>query len=181
MTPLQLLEEVQDRFILLFHDDEAILHRLLRRALGKYQDKAGVLLQMNTSETLIPLPDLCAGIAACSDAKGRYIPAQLDTEDCALRLESSAKHQSPYVILYFANLRDWPLEKPLPSECLELVSDYLEALIALPNTGRAWKVMASTHLSTADLPSTEEAQARITALEIQMEEAKAVIPPLLVL
>ena len=45
MTPLELLEEVKGRFVVLYHNNDAALRRLLQQALGKYQDKAGVLLQ----------------------------------------------------------------------------------------------------------------------------------------
>ena len=41
MTPSQVLEEAKGRFVVLYHDSPEALERLLRQALGKFQDKAG--------------------------------------------------------------------------------------------------------------------------------------------
>ncbi len=49
---------------------------------------------------------------------------------------SRDKHEPPYCMVYFADLRSWPLDEALPQDCVPLLADYLEALIALPNTQR---------------------------------------------
>ena len=92
MTPLELLEEVKGRFIVLYHRDDAALKRLLRQALGKYQDKAGVILQTSyeagTKEAEIP--DLYLTVAACQDEDGRFVPVFVDDENKKLVFDVSA-------------------------------------------------------------------------------------------
>lgn len=179
MTPLELLEEVKGRFIVLYHNDEAALKRLLKQALGKYQDKAGVILQTYypAGTTEADLPDLYLTVASCHDEKGQFIPVYVD--DVNRKLFFDITDSSLKIRLYWlARLRDWPEEKDLPYGCVGLVSDYLEALIDIPNTHRTRDAWHDINGPIQDLPSVQDLKNRLAELELQMEECRAIVPAL---
>ncbi len=181
MTPLELLEEVKGRFIVLYHNDDAALKRLLRQALGKYQDKAGVILQTcyeaGTKEA--EMPDLYLTVAACQDGDGRFVPVFVDDENKKLVFDVSADNLK--IRLYWlARLRDWPDDRELPYGCVGLVGDYLEALIDIPNTQRTRDAYSDIQGPTQDLPSLQDLRARLSDLELQMEDCRAIVPAMLI-
>lgn len=182
MTSLELLEEVKGRFVVLYHNDDTALQRLLRQALGKYQDKAGVILQSRfeagTKEA--DFPDLYLAVAGCHDEMHRHVPVQVD--EAAGKLLFYPEADSGALTLYWlARLRDWPPDRPLPYGCVGLVGDYLEALIDIPNTSRTRDSYHGMGGPIPDLPSLQEMRARLTELEQQMEECRAILPASLVI
>lgn len=182
MTPLELLEDVKARFVVLYHNDDAALQRLLRQALGKYQDKAGVLLQSSipagTKEA--DFPDLYLTVTGCHDEMHRHVPVKVD--DVARKLLFYPEDDSgPLTLYWLARLRDWPVNRQLPYGCVGLVGDYLEALIDIPNTSRTRDAYHGMDGPIPDLPSLQEMRARLTELEQQMEECRAILPVSLVI
>ena len=182
MTPGELLEEVKGRFVVLYHNNDAALRRLLQQALGKYQDKAGVLLQTRypAGTTEAEFPELYLTIAGCHDEMLRHVPVFVD--DIKGRLVFSPETSSgPLTLYWLARLRDWPDDRPLPYGCVGLVGDYLEALIDIPNTSRTRDAYHGMDGPIPDLPSMQELRARLTELEQQMEECRAILPVSLVI
>lgn len=180
MTPLELLEEVKGRFVVLYHNNDAALRRLLRQALGKYQDKAGVLLQTRypAGTTEADLPELYLTVAGCQDEMLRHVPVFVD--DAEGRIVFSPEASGSLTLYWLARLRDWPDDRPLPYGCVGLVGDYLEALIDIPNTSRTRDAYHGMDGPIPDLPSMQEMRARLTELEQQMEECRAILPVSLV-
>lgn len=182
MTPLELLEEVKGRFVVLYHQDDAALRRLLKQALGKYQDKAGVILQSCYPAGVgeAELPELYLGVAGCQDETGRHVPVFVD--DAKRKLHFDVSESSGALRLYWlARLRDWPEDRELPYGCVGLVGDYLEALIDIPNTQRSRSAWHDIQGPTQDLPSVQELKARLAELELQMEECRAIVPAMAVI
>lgn len=183
MTPQELLDEVKGRFVVLYHDNDAALQRLLRQALGKYQDRAGVLMETRypagTLET--DLPDFFLGVAACQDEACRFVPVTVDEESQKLRFQPGTANAGELTLHWLARLRDWPLDKPLPHGCTGLVGDYLEALIDIPNTARTRDAYHAIDGPVADLPSLQELKSRLAELELSMEENRAILPSIMVI
>lgn len=182
MTPTQILEEVKTRFMVLYHHDPNTLERLLRQALGKFQDKAGVILEVWFEEPIFELPPHFRAIAGCSDSKRRYIAHRFERDDDGkryLRLLPRSKHVAPFCLSYFCSLRDWELKEELPTDCEALVADYLEALIAILNTKKEREAYLQSGMQDAaqTLLTEQELRQRVTDLEKEMEDNKAIIPP----
>lgn len=179
MTPKQVLEEAQSRFMVLYHDDPAALERLLRQALAKMQEKAGVLAEMWTEDTAFPTPQHMSSIASCCDAQRRYVPFRFDVEHGSVTLLPHPKNTAPFCLIYFLNLRDWEEDKDLPGQCTSLLTDYLEALIAVPNTQRQKETYLVTGMQSAaqELPQISELKMRCAEIEQAMEDNKAIVPP----
>lgn len=155
---------------------------LLYRALGKFQDKAGVILEAWYDEPIFELPPRFHGIAGCCDSKRRHIAHRFEKSEEGqklIRLLPRSRHTAPYCLSYFCSLRDWGMEDELPGDCTELVSDYLEALISIPNTKKEREAYLQSGMLDAaqTLQSEQELRQRVTDLEEEMENNKAIIPP----
>lgn len=206
MTPNEILEEAKRRFIVLYHDNPDDLERLLRQALGKYQDKAGMILETWSDEPAFPLPASFHAVAGCCDNKRRHmnwrtgtieieetIPAVYDEETGeivtpaktvtvqkpCIDVKVGKKHEAPYCLYYFIDLRHWDADEPIPGDCDAMLLDYLEALIAMYNTQRQREayIMAGMSQPAQDLIPASELRQRVTELELMMEDNKAMIPP----
>lgn len=182
MTPAQILEEVKTRFMVLYHHEPEALESLLRQALGKFQDKAGVILEAWSEELVFELPPLFRAVAGCSDSKRRYMAHRFEENDEGkrfLRLILWPKHVAPYCLSYFCSLRDWKMDDDLPHDCEALVADYLEALIAILNTKKEREAYLQSGMQDAaqTLQSEQELRQRVSDLEREMEDNKAIIPP----
>lgn len=192
MTPAEILEDVKHRFIVLYHNEDDALIRLLRQSLSKYQEKAGEIADVSSGSSLIDIPQhyLCPLCAV--DAKKRRISFSVQkvekdvatensepTYEDKIVLEIEGKDRiAPYTFYYFENLREWGLDEDLPHDCVALISDYLEALIALYNVERQKEVYLTTGISAgSELPSQSELRSRISEIEVQMEDNKAIIMP----
>lgn len=206
MTPTEILDEAKRRFIVLYHDNPDDLERLLRQALGKYQDKAGMILEVWSDSPSFSIPAHFHAVAGCCDAKRRHmswrmgemdaeetIPAVFDEETGdmvtpeetvtvqkpAIVVQVGSKHEAPYCLYYFLDLRHWPADTPIPGDCDALLLDYLEALIAVLNTQRQREayIMAGMSQPAQELISASELKQRVTELEMMMEDNKALVPP----
>lgn len=192
MTPMDILDDVKQRFIVLYHNEDDALIRLLRQALSKYQEKAGAIADVSSDTSLIDIPPhfLC-GLCAVDTKKRRVsysvqktatipateiAPAEYETK---IVLDVKGKDRiAPYTFYYFEDLRKWGLDEELPHDCIALISDYLEALIALYNVERQKEVYLTTGITAgSDLPSQSELRNRLTEIEQQMEDNKAIILP----
>ena len=186
MTPTKVLSEAAARFTVLLHDDPKALARLLRQALGKFQDKAGAILEAWQEGTRFQLPPHFQGVAGCCDAQRRYVPWRrvLVTDNDGLEVKvidliASTRHEAPFCLQYFADLRHWPDDEDLPGDCVPLLADYLEALIAVHNTERQYNayLTAGMHENAQALISQQELRQRLTELEQAMEDNKSIVPP----
>lgn len=182
MTPAELLEEAKSRFIVLYYDDPVNLERLLRQALRKFQDKAGVVMEVWLDEPEFLCPSHFHAIAAGCDSKRRHLAWRVEADEEGskyIRLKTTPRHEAPYCLYYFANLQDWPLNEPLPKDVPALLADYLEALISIKNTWleRHVYLQAGMHDSAQQLLSEQELRQRVADLEEEMESCKALIPP----
>lgn len=192
MTPKELLNEVKNRFIVLYHNDDSDLLRLLKQALGKYQEKAGEVAEVSSNSSFLSIPPhylctVCAADAAgrrmtCKKQSVETVPASeiapAITEEKFVFSVNNRKFEAPYTLYYFQNLRDWDMDEELPHDCVALIGDYLEALIALYNVERQKEVYLATGISSgSELPSQSELKQRLSDIEIQMEDNKAIIMP----
>lgn len=182
MTPAQILDEARSRFMVLYHHEQKALEKLLRQALGKFQDKAGVILEIWSEVPVFELPPRFHAVAGCSDSKRRHLAHRLEKDEEGrkiLRLLPGSKHAPPYCLFYFCSLRDWSLEEELPGDCGSLVCDYLEALIAILNVKKEREAYLQSGMQEAaqTFQSEQELRQRISDLEREMEDNKAIIPP----
>ncbi|MBQ7609113.1 MAG: hypothetical protein IJU76_14280 [Desulfovibrionaceae bacterium] len=199
MTPNEILDEVIHRPLVLYHDDPDRLERLLRQALGKYQDKAGAILEQWGDEGSFEIPPHFHAVAGCSDSERRYMPWRwgkaekevvTNTDEFGVEtveiipvktidLIIGRKHVAPYCLYYFADLRHWPGDEELPPDCGVLTADYLEALLNVVNIERQREAYLSMDMVQAaqELQNVSELRQRITEIETIMEENKALIPP----
>lgn len=128
------------------------------------------------------MPPLFHGVAGCCDSKKRYVPwrAGINEEDQkTIILQTHSRHQPPFCLSWFCHLRKWDLDTDLPGDCDALLADYLEALIAIPNTKREREAYLQAGMNDAAqaLPSEQELRQRVADLEKEMEDNKAIIPP----
>lgn len=181
MTPGQILEDVVARFVVCYITDPAEQERLLRQALGKFQDRAGVIREV-WGEASFSLPPDFHAVAGCSDSRRRYVPWRIESDaegQPLVRPVSGNQHEPPFCLAYFCNLRDWGLDSPLPGDCASLVSDYLEALLAVKNVKREREAYLAANMIEAaqGLPAEQDLRARIAELEKEMTDNKAISPP----
>lgn len=107
-------------------------------------------------------------------------PSRLNRETNEILLDTDSRNVSPYSLYYLISLRDWDMERDLPTSCISLVMYHLEALISIPNTERARMAASSTGLSSSEFPSIQDIRARVAEIEMQMEDSKAMLPPICV-
>ncbi|MBQ9406347.1 MAG: hypothetical protein IJU37_06355 [Desulfovibrio sp.] len=111
----------------------------------------------------------------------RVVKTETEGEEPAItvNLDISTRHDAPFCLAYFADLRHWPADENLPGDCCPLLTDYLEALIALQNTERMYNayLTAGMHENPQGLLSQQELRQRVAELELAMEDNKAIVPP----
>lgn len=175
MTPNEALESATSQFTPLYHSDSDKLESLLRRALGVYQDKAGVIKTVKSTdlETFVAIPDDMLSAIYASDKNSRY--HEVIQDETSLSVEEDTNSYPPYTFYYFVNLRDYDLDTDLPSGIVGILIDYIVALIDIPNTERARAVAISTGRQT-ELPSNAEMVERKTVIESYMEDNRTIIP-----
>lgn len=180
MNASEILEAAKSRFVVLYHREDTALETLLKKALGKYQEKAGVLAKLKVKEGAnISLPPHLLDVAVIHDERRVYIP--FDIVEGNIELETTPATVYPVSVHYFVDLRSYVgTSEDLPSGCVDLVEDYLHSLIDIPNTERQRAVMLSTKQQATDLPSPQELQARVDTLEQAMEDRQAMVPPVAV-
>ena len=180
MKASEILEAAKSRFVVLYHREDTVLETLLKRALGKYQEKAGVIVKIKVQKglTVSPPPHLL-DVAVIHDDRRVYVPFDIVNGD--IELETTPYTVYPISVHYFVDLRSYVgTNEELPSGCVDLVEDYLHALIDVPNTERQRAVMLSTKQQATDLPSPQELLIRVENLEQAMEDRQAMVPPVAV-
>lgn len=200
MTPAELLELAKSHFVVLYHSDETKLGNLLKRALGKFSEKAGVTITAIVPFTApgdsgsspidfvaptplyyAPLPDYFKDIAIAKDAKGLWheVTIGVNPEDdppvpsLVFSLVENVS-VSPMTLEYFVELMDWDEDTDLPVGVASMVLDYLIALIDVPNTERE-RAVAQQAGQMAELPSKSELMDKVTEIEQSWEENAAFI------
>jgi hypothetical protein len=176
MTPNELLDLVKSQFQVLYIESGKLTN-LLRQALGTYQDKAGVVrkLQFGDDATEAATPEDLLEVIFVADVRGRWHEHR-SGDDSITVIEQAGKSVKPYVLSYFVNLRDMDIDTDeLPPETVGPLRDYLEALIAIPNTARARQIATATGIQ-GEYPSDEELRTRKESLELVIEDSQAIIP-----
>jgi len=176
MTPAAALEIAKSQFTPLYLS-EPVLQAILTRALGAYQDKAGVIKTVKTveEETEVDTPEDLLSVIFANDDNSRY--HEVNQEDETLTVDTDDESVAPYTIHYFVNLRDYDPDTDLPAGIVGTLIDYIAALIDIPNTERARAVALSTGRQT-ELPTNSEMLDRKAVIEAYMEDNRAIIPML---
>ena len=179
MTPTELLNEAKAHFPVLYVEDTAFLNSLLKKTLGKYQDKAGVLLSQTIpdDEFFIDIPTDFLAIGVVQDARGNFhdhIIAEGQVQ-ITKRLYPNAS-VPPFSFSYFLDLRNYDSDTDLPDTTISLLLDHLEASIDIYNTARAKRVAQSTGQDTVEFPSEQELKERRAAVELEMEDNMSIVP-----
>lgn len=177
MTRIELLESVKARFHPLLVREDKTLEAFLSKALGMYQDRAGVM-QVKRLErdggTCVDLPDDYLGLVHVQDSNGMLVYA--DEVGGFVELEPSKADKWPFRMTYLMNLRDVPDDKPLPPAIIGLLSDYLEALINMRNVARQRRASIDGKYDYSDLPDEPTLYQRVQELEEKMSANRAIIP-----
>lgn len=181
MTPNDLLEGVKARFYSFKIKEPELLKALLTQALGAYQDKAGVTVVTQITDTaeLVGVPDDFLARVVCKDSRGSYVVTDFDQAQKKLRVDKSglSAPQYPLNLTYFVNLREVKFDQYQLSDTITgLLSDYLEVLIQVPNFQRMKNVMSLGGFDTADIPTEETLQGRKKELEADMKAARCALP-----
>jgi len=178
MTPTEALEDAKLQFNPLYFNEPPKLVALLRRALGVYQDKAGVIKNVKTADivdTSVAIPGDMLSCIYASDKNSRYHEAFQN--DSTLYVEPDLDSAPPYTFYYFVNLRDYDLDTDLPNGIVGTIIDYIVSLIDIPNTERARAVALATGRQL-ELPSNDEMNNRKAIVEAYMEDNRAMVPML---
>lgn len=183
MTPRQLLDDVKLRFHTLLHCEEDALEVLLKQALGAYQDNAGAseTILINAVENLngirsFLVPDDFLARVVVKDKTGNYVPSHYDRSKTSIVI-NTARFRLPLSFQYFLKLREADLESyQLPPSIVGLIQDYLEILIAIPNSERRRRVALAGNLDTSDIPTESDLITRKGIMEERMKSARSALP-----
>ena len=173
MTPSEVIEQVKRRFDVLYYSDPVDLDAMMADSLGAYEDKAGSLKSLSIADpdTSIEKPTDCLSVVATSDGCGRYI----DFDDSGENITISGLVAYPVKVQYLVKFRGYDVNTKLPAGSIGPITEHFAANLALRNTRRERNVVLAAGLQR-ELPSDETLQARIDAVELSMEEARAIIP-----
>ncbi|MGC0875077.1 hypothetical protein WKG92_19575 [Pantoea agglomerans] len=178
MTPAELLEGVKKRFTTFLVEDPDFLESTLRQALGVYQDRAGVLGRIRVEKSggaSLPFPTDYLSLVFAADANGALVYS--DPYESTIELELTGREKWPVTVLYYRNLRDQQYDKfQLPPEIVGLIEDYLEALIAIPNSERLRRLHVDGKFDASGLPDEPTLHQRKLDLEAQIAANRAIIP-----
>lgn len=182
MTPNQLLENVKTRFTMLLHDDEKALEALLRKALAVYQERIGVIRRYQLEEFTsngYQLPDDYLARLSVTDAFHAHVSSDVWEDEGKLFLHLYSHEQWPITFTYLANIQNVNLDEwQLPSKSISILSDYLEALIAIPNAERVARISIAGKLDASHVPAEADLTTRLKELETEMTSRRAIVPVL---
>lgn len=176
-TPNQILDEVKTRFTPLMHDESDKLTALLTQSLRMYQDRAGYMkrYRIQSRDEAVSRPADMLALVGVSDRLGDLIYS--DDYGDSLSLELNYHTPYPVTVFYLANLADLDHETGVvPPEIIGIVSNYLEALIAIPNTDRVRRVSIAGKLDVSNLADEQTLHQRKLDLEADMANRRAIIP-----
>jgi len=179
MTPHALLESVKGRFITLLHDEPPKLDALLDLALQTYQDKAGciktITLTAQDNKDGIDWPADWLELMSAEEDGGDSLEV-LNVEG-KLKVRTDRLSLAPFTVNYLVNLAG--IDKAsgeLPNNAVRLIGNYLEALIAIPNTERIRHTSLASQLPVDHLKDTASLEARLRELEEEMENQRVFMP-----
>jgi hypothetical protein len=181
MTPNQLLESVKLRFTTLLHDEQPALEALLKKALTAYQDKAGVIkrVRFKQYQEVFELPADFLARVKVSDQAGDFIGSTVWPAEGEIELNLRGDETYPITLMYLSNLASADIDTyVIPETAVGTISDYLEALIAIPNAKRERRVAAAGKLDISDIPTETDLEGRKTELELKMAQNRAIVPPM---
>ena len=178
MTPSQIIERVKLRFDVLYYSDKAKLEAMMKDSMGAYQDKAGAVrkVMIESPATDIRRPKDLQMIVASSDGNGNFITCTLS----ATRITPTGYFVYPVTVNYLVNFRELGMSDDVPDESIGLIQKHFEASLNLRNTRLERNVAQAASLQR-DLPAEDTLQARIDAVEQDMEESQAIIPMITVM
>ena len=180
MTPNALLEEVKTRFLPLLVTDPNRLDNLLRQALRTYQDRAGVLRNIDRETAEFDRPDDALELVTASDANGNYVECKefrRDDGSVYWRMLTDCRHVAPFRICYLLHLAELDLlAGDLPRGIVSLLGDYLECLIDIENTRRQRMANQTAGLPVDAFRTDAELLERKAALELEMQETAESLP-----
>lgn len=178
MTPAELLNSVKKRFNPLLVREEDTLNSLLRKAMGAYQDRAGVITTIKLEKSgglSVALPDDYLALVQVTDANGTLVYS--DDIAGVIELELMGSERWPFRMHYLMNLRDRSFDSwQLPPSIVGMIEDYLEALINVPNIERKRRASIDGKFDYSDLPDEATLYARVLDLEDKMASNRAIIP-----
>lgn len=192
MTPSELLEEVKRRFSPLLVTNPLKLNDYLMRSLRTYRDRAGVIRNIDTSESVLTRPANALEIVSASDYNGNYIECiESRVSDgiehkviwtLNLDVRYKGRFKAPYRITYLLDLAALDIEQDqLPRGIVSLLSDYLECLIDIENTSRVRMAGGTAEMPIDALRTDAELIDRKAQLEDLMQETAEIIPIMVVI
>lgn len=177
-TPAELLDNVKLRFNPLLVREQETLDAFLRKALGAYQDRAGVFATVKlekTGGTVIARPDDYLALIHVTDANGLLVYS--DEAGESIELELTGAERWPFRMQYLMNLRDRGFNDwHLPPAIIGMIEDYLEALIKVPNVARLRRASIDGKFDYSDLPDEVTLHQRVLDMEEKMASNRAIIP-----
>jgi hypothetical protein len=178
MTPTELLEKVKLRFNPLILTDEEQLQEYVRTALTTYQDRAGLLVKIRIqkeSGLTIAAPDDYLELVGVTDQRGMML--YCDEYDGNIEIEGELGMRWPLTMTYLKNLRDLDLDSDsLPAQAIGVLLDYLEVLIAIPNTELLRTISIAGKLDVSNLSDENTLYERKKTLEQEISARRAIIP-----
>jgi hypothetical protein len=173
MTPTQIIEQAKTRFDVLYLNDPLVLVAMMQDSLGVFEDKAGAIRSalIEAPATKLQKPSDFLTVSCVSDARGFYVDHTLAGEEIVI----SGVVKYPVTVKYLVKFRGFDFESPLPNESVGLILAHFAAQLEVRNTRRE-RAMASAAGLQVELTSEESLTARVSEIELSMEETASIIP-----
>jgi hypothetical protein len=182
MTPKLLVEKTKEVFTPLYIKNESVLEALLKKSLRTYQQKAGHLFVVSTTDELteVDTPDNLLEIATVEDARGRWQRCDPPVEG-VITIVPDSKAVAPYRIHCFYDFAGMDIvQDDLPSESVRLIADHVECLIGRENANRARRSSIAAGIPADDIAADDSFIAQLDNIEMDMEENQAHVPMVMV-